>query len=525
MTAPSASAERRGGDGGASGAFTARVCHDAGVPHAAPLPTFRRAGAPRVEPLPFRVEDPHAFALACRPEAPALLETGGGEGPGWHVVPLAPRGALRSREGRTQLDWDGAPRAELAFPRGLDALRALSRALSSPRPSGELPFAGGLVLLLCYDLAHEIERLPRTTEDRDEWPWLVAIACPAAVLVDSRTGEARLAWIPDEGRAEAGLRFGLDAEEAAALRARVVSAAAGAAAPEGGPAGETVALATRAGYEAMVRAVLEHLHAGDIYQANVSQRFETPWSGSALPLYSELRRRNPSPQSGWMIDEGRELVVNSPERLVRLRGRELLTEPIAGTVPLPRGPETPRAEAAALARELVESRKCSAEHVMIVDIHRNDLGRVSAPGTVHVPRLMRVDRRAFVLQAVADIRGTLDAGKDAVDVIEAVFPGGCITGVPKIRCMEILDGLERAGRGPYTGAFGHLASWGDLDLAVLIRSAWLSRGRLAHAAGGGIVLDSDPGAEWEESLAKARSMALAIDALRAGARSVAGSGA
>jgi para-aminobenzoate synthetase component 1 len=150
---------------------------------------------------------------------------------------------------------------------------------------------------------------------------------------------------------------------------------------------------------------------------------------------------------------------------------------------------------------------------MLVDIHRNDLGRVARPGTVRVPNMMRIDRRRHVLQAVAEIRAELGEGKGPVDVIEAFLPAGCITGVPKVRCLQVLDELERWRRGPYTGSFGRIAAWGDLELNVLIRTAWKAAGHAAFQAGGGIVLDSDPESEWRESLAKVRSIDEAVRAL------------
>ena len=285
-------------------------------------------------------------------------------------------------------------------------------------------------------------------------------------------------------------------------------------APVGRPVGDLQARMTESQYVVMVERVLEHLRAGDIYQANVAQRFEVPWEGSGLALHAFLREQDPAQHSGWMRGPGWELCCNSPERLVSLRGAELLTEPIAGTDPLPQGGGLDEAGLNALIAGLEESAKDRAEHVMVVDIHRNDLGRVAAPGSVHVPAMMKVDRRRHVLQAVAEIRGRLAEGRDAVDVIEAMLPAGCITGVPKVRCMEILDDLEESRRGPYTGAFGWLATSGDLDLNVLIRSAWRIGEHLAFQAGGGIVLDSVPAREYQESLAKLKTLREAVESLQ-----------
>jgi anthranilate/para-aminobenzoate synthase component I len=482
---------------------------------------FRAAGAPRSERLPaLDGVDVHPLACALGDGCPALLETGG-EVAGWHAVMLAPRGWLVSRDRVTRLDWHGLRGGRTARGAGgLDSLRALLARLAAPPPAaGDTPLSGGLVLLAAYDLAHEIERLPCTTDDRDGWPWLLAVACPAALVVDVASGEARLRWLPDAGGEPGDLPWGLSSGEVDHLRAELARAAEAPAEPAGKPRGDVTSMVSAAEHGAMVARVVQHLHAGDVYQANVSVRFEVEWQGSALPLFGVLRRRNPSPFSGWLRHGEMEVVVNSPERMVSLRGRELLTEPIKGTATLPLGPDTPSADVERARATLLGSAKDAAEHVMIVDIHRNDLGRVSAPGTVHVPRMMRVDRRSHVLQGIAEIRGTLREGAGPVDVIEAMFPAGSITGVPKVRAMEVLDALERYRRGPYTGSFGWIAAHGDLDLDVLIRSAWTgSTGggerHLAFQAGGGIVLASEARAEHEECLSKARAMAEAVESLR-----------
>lgn len=490
------------------------------------LSAIPRAGAPRVERIGRVSADIDLHALALALACPALIERGDCTRESWHVLPLWPRGFIESGGGRVIIGWPGpGGGVVLREGRGLDALRDVLRVLATPPPAASLaadiPFAGGLVVLLNYSLAHEIEQLPSTTEDRDGLPDLLAHACPGAVLVPRGGGDALLAWLPVEEHGD-GPRWGLTEKEAL-LHLGAARHALKDPHPldlddsphEGRPLSLPHALWERADHEAAVSEVIENLRAGEIYQANVTQRFEAKWEGSALPLHAILRRTNPSPFSGWFRGLGRgwDVVSGSPERLVRLRGRELLTEPIKGTAVLPRGRETPDDEIIALAAGLASSAKDQAEHVMIVDLHRNDLGRVSAPGSVRVEQMMRLDRRSHVVQAVADIRSTLRDGADAVDVIEAMFPAGSVTGVPKIRAMEILDTLERWSRGPYCGSFGFISSWGDLDLNVLIRSAWRVGDRLAFAAGGGIVLDSDPGKEYDESLGKASALRAAIEEL------------
>lgn len=490
------------------------------------LARLRRPGAPRVERLGTVPADLDLHALALALECPALIERGDAPRESWHVLPICPQGVLDATAREIRIAWLGDGGGTIRREgRGLDALRDLLDAIARPRPDADIPFAGGLVVLLGYDLAHEIERLPSTTEDRDGLPRIHACACAAAVLVPCRGGEALLAWLPGEDAG--GPSWGLTADEAAlhatwarrAIREPGRFEGAGAADHDRGrPLGMVQPLWSQRDHEAAVESIVENERAGEIYQANVTQRFEIGWEGSALPLHAVLRRTNPSPFSGWIrgIGSDWQVVSGSPERLVRLRGRELLTEPIKGTVALPRGSATTQDEAARLGAQLVASEKDRAELTMIVDLHRNDLGRVSAPGSVRVEEMLRLDRRSHVVQAIADIRGTLAEGKDAVDVIEAMFPGGSVTGVPKIRAMELLDGLERWSRGPYTGSFGFVSPWGDMDLNILIRSAWQADGRLAFAAGGGIVLDSHPTREYEESLAKVAAMREAVETLRTG---------
>ena len=486
-----------------------------------PVPSDPRAGlpVPRLTRLGRVDEDVDLHAVALALDAPALVERGDAPLERWHVVPLAPTGFSSVGRIRTRLrfgddagEWDERPTPPPDAEPGLSALRAHWIASRTAPPPEDVPFASGLVVLLGYGLAREIERLPDAGERRDDLPTTCAVACAASLLVPVGGGEALFAWSPASLSAA-------DADGWIARCRSVLADPAAAAAglePAGRPIGPIEARWSREDHERAVRRIIEELRAGEIYQANLTQRFEVEWEGSALPLHGILRRTNPSPFSGWMRDpEGAwEIVSGSPERLVRRTGVELATEPIAGTAPLPRGRETPTADAARIAAGLVSSAKDHAEHVMIVDLHRNDLGRVSVPGTVRVERMMRLDRRSHVIQAIADIRGRAFELDGPTDVIRGLFPGGCVTGVPKIRAMEILGELEPAARGPYTGSFGLVSGWGDLDLNVLIRSAWRSGGRLAFAAGGGIVLDSDPSAEYRESLAKSQAMREAIEALR-----------
>ena len=257
----------------------------------------------------------------------------------------------------------------------------------------------------------------------------------------------------------------------------------------------------------MVSRALESIRAGDIYQANVSQQFSTPWQGPALPLYESLRRINPSPFACFLSAEGLQVVSCSPERLVCARDGYAQTRPIAGTRPRGISP----AEDALNSLELLLSEKERAEHIMLVDLARNDLGRVCRTGSVGVNELMTLEDYSHVIHIVSEVSGALRDGVDAVDVIRAVFPGGTITGCPKVRCMQILRTLEPVARGLYTGSLGVLGFDGTMDLNIAIRTMVVQDHRLSFHVGAGIVADSDPEREYHETMAKAGAL---IDALR-----------
>jgi para-aminobenzoate synthetase component 1 len=266
---------------------------------------------------------------------------------------------------------------------------------------------------------------------------------------------------------------------------------------------------TRAEHAALVRVVQEHIAAGDIYQANLSQRFELPWAAGGLALYAALRRISPAPFAGYLRAGGLEIVSASPERLLSVLAGRAITRPLAGTRPRSADPGADRA----LAAELLLSEKERAEHLMLVDLARNDLGRVADIGSVHVDELMVVEEHSHVRHIVSNVTARMRPGADPLDALAAVFPGGTITGVPKIRCMEILDRVEPVPRGFYTGALFYLTPSGRLDANILIRSAVVAGGRVAFHTGGGIVADSDPDREYEETLHKAEGMKLALEAV------------
>ncbi len=247
--------------------------------------------------------------------------------------------------------------------------------------------------------------------------------------------------------------------------------------------------------------------AGDIYQANLSLRFQKKFRGDGWQLYRRLKSVNPSPFGGYLRFGDWEIISCSPERLIRKEGDSLSTRPIAGTKPRGDTKEQDKLRRG----ELLLSPKEKAEHIMLLDLERNDLGKVCRKGSVHPDETMAVERYSHVQHIVSNVSGRLRPGASFTDILRAVFPGGTITGVPKIRCMQILDGLEPHARGPYTGSFGVMEASGDFDLNIAIRTLWRRGEDLYLQAGAGIVADSLPQAEYEETLQKAKAMALAAE--------------
>jgi anthranilate synthase component 1 len=264
---------------------------------------------------------------------------------------------------------------------------------------------------------------------------------------------------------------------------------------------------TREAFERMVRTGKEYIAAGDVYQVVLSQRFETALDADPFTVYRALRHVNPSPYMYFLRLGGRSIVGSSPEMLVRVEGRKVQTHPIAGTRPRGRTDE----EDVRLAEELKRNEKERAEHVMLVDLGRNDIGRVSAYGTVRVPRYMTLERYSHVMHLVSVVEGTLDDTHDRIDALVACFPAGTVSGAPKVRAMEIIAELENRRRGAYAGAVGYLDFAGNLDFCITIRTVVIEGGRAYVQAGAGIVADSNPTAEYEETRDKARAMIRALE--------------
>jgi anthranilate synthase component 1 len=394
---------------------------------------------------------------------------------------------------RLTLHADGCLRDDAGVVRQgrfLDALDAAWRAERLPPESDGLPFHGGWVLLLAYELAGEIEptlklRPPTTL------PLALAVRCPAAVIVDHVRGCTILV-------AEAGHEDLLDVLEADL-----------AVVPPIPPLAAPVDWDEDAPQQFLdgVARIHEHLHAGDIFQVNLSRAWRARYAQPPVPasLYAVLRQANPAPFAGLLQQPGWAVASSSPERLVEVRGGTAQTRPIAGT-----RPRLPGDDELARIRELSAHPKERAEHVMLIDLERNDLGRVCMPGSVEVDELMVVESYAHVHHIVSNVRGRLRADVTPGEVIAATFPGGTITGCPKVRCMEIIAALEDAPRGAYTGALGYLDRNGELDLNILIRTLTLAGDEVSLRAGAGIVADSVAANELDETRAKARGLLRAL---------------
>jgi para-aminobenzoate synthetase component 1 len=368
-----------------------------------------------------------------------------------------------------------------------------------------------------YDLGRFVERVPETTVDDVPMADCHLGFYGAILTIDHVDGRA---WVSAIGAPETDGQAASRLAEARADELAARMAAVGAAPAPSEQARRAPALQVRSNftwgeYLGAVRRAKEYIAAGDIYQVNLSQRLSVPLATASLDLYRRLRESNPSPFAGYFETPDGAVVSCSPERFLQVRGREVETRPIKGTRPRGGTPE----EDARLAADLLASEKDRAENVMIVDLERNDIGRVCEFGSVHVPELFALESYATVHHLVSTVRGRLRPECTALDCLRACFPGGSITGAPKVRSMEIIEELEPTRRGVYTGAIGYLCFSGDMDVNIVIRTAIVKDGTAHFQVGGGIVADSDPEAEYQETLDKGRAFGDAL-AAEAGAKSI-----
>lgn len=467
-------------------------------------------GAPaRVEPAPRWVDPLAALRSIASRHRPVLLYSGPEAHPAarYSILAWDPAAEVTLHAGGAEYahSWTGVRKVERAAcgdPLGL--LRSLLP-VGNQGP-GLSPFSGGAIGWLGYGLRRSIERLPEAASDPLRQPDAWFGIYDGALVFDHRERRTSMVVAPcgpeiapprqAEARAAgrmADLRQALDETRTATI------------VPDSprNPAAVVARMAVPRGtYLAQVRRVLDLIAAGDLYQVNLSHRITCPLLESPLDLFLRLMHRNPSPFSAYLDAGPLQVVCASPERLVALRGDRARSSPIKGTRPRGAAPEEDRR----LAEELLGSAKDRAENVMIADLVRNDLGRVCAPGSVRTLALCGLESFATVHHLVSTIDGRMRQGRDRFDLVRALFPGGSMTGAPKIRAMEVIAALEGEERGVYSGSLGYLSQDGGCDFNIVIRTIVCGDGRAHLRVGGGVVADSDPECEFKETLDKARAL-------------------
>ena len=463
-----------------------------------------------------------AFAKLRRGPFAFLLESAPAGSETWSrytFMGSEPRRAWRLMDGTVEewtpdAGWHGTRRPADPF--------ADLRALLVRQQPADVPelgaFWGGAVGYFGYDVVRHIERLPAPPARTTQAPDALFLFTGTVVIMDHLRSQARIVAtveVPGELPDERGLRALYERAEREVgetlARLRAPAPLPPLDPDPGAPPAQGTGRYAREKFLADVERIREYIVAGDCFQALLSRRIETPHDFDTAALYRVLRAINPSPYMYHLVLDGTELVGSSPELLVRVAGDRVVVRPIAGT--RPRG-ATP-ADDVRMTEEILSDEKERAEHVMLVDLGRNDVGRIARYGTVQVTELMKVERYSHVLHMTSQVEGELPPASSALDVFRAVFPAGTMTGAPKVRAMEIIDELEPERRGPYAGAVGWIAA-GDrrMDLAITIRTCVVSGGVASVQAGAGIVYDSVAEREWEETENKARAMLTAIGRVR-----------
>jgi len=432
--------------------------------------------------------DPLALYHHVCPDGPGFLEslnplpkTGR-----FSIVPLRRRerywlqnGTLFYQDDDLPVELPGAPLATL------DSILR-KRTVST---AAETPFPGGFFGYFGYDLANQIEELPHNALRDLQIPDLQLYWIDITAVYDHQTGQLTLATLdPAVDLKDFAVQIKKSQQHFPRRTLNITQP------PE--------PIISRKKFISMVEQGKEYISAGDIYQVNLSCRFDGALEGSSTELYGRLREINPSPFSCYLNFPDIEIISSSPERLVSLHNGLAETRPIAGT--RPRGNTRP--EDRFLEKQLLAHPKERAEHIMLLDLERNDLGKVCRAGSVEVDELMVLEQYSHVTHIVSNVRGELETNCGPFELLQAIFPGGTITGVPKKRCMEIIDELEPVGRGSYTGSAGYISACGNMDLNILIRSFQRIGNKLTYQTGAGIVADSIPEQEWQECLHKGEAM-------------------
>ena len=471
------------------------------------------------------VAGPLDLALWAEAAADALglawLDGDGGHTPRgrWSFLTWNPHRTLRWGGGQLREEiWDPAedrrlqratmtadPLATLA---AVLASEAVDRAAENPREAPPVPWCSGAILTLAFELADAIERQlalpPADASDRFvDWPELTVACYDSVLALDETAGELWLAARLPADRPPSGV---LTTFEAVAAKANTLRSSP-ASRP---PLARAARTATRAParYRSAVKAIQDLIASGDVYQVNLSRALRTTWAAPPFELFQRHRALGRVPHGAYLdLGHGQTVAAFTPERFLALRGREVSTSPIKGTRPRGNSTAADQREIAAL----TASAKDRAEHLMIVDLERNDLGRVAIPGSIRVDPGFGVESYASVHHLVSTVHGTLRPEVGPLELLRATFPGGSVTGAPKIRAIDTLRRLEGEPRRLYTGALGYWDAAGDLDLALPIRTALVSSGAVEYRVGGGIVIDSDPDAEWQETEDKARAFVQVLE--------------
>lgn len=433
----------------------------------------------------------------------------------WSILVGKPDRILTVWGNRIRLEGPGSIRFMKGNP--LIILDRLWRAKSVIPQEGWPPFLGGAVGFFSYDLARRLESLPEIAKDDLGWPEMGFLFFDEAVVVDHLRDEVWIIVLAHVAGRDPMVAYRQAVQRLEALEDRLKCSFPPSdwdrATPSVSSEPWVRSTSTPSEFTAMVRRAKAYIAAGEIYQANLSQRLSMPLPDTPWRLYRKLTRINPSPFSAYADLGFLRIVGASPERFLRIQDKWVETRPIAGT--RPRG-ETPD-EVARFRRELFLSEKERAEHIMLVDLERNDLGRICRFGSVEVNELMTLEEYSHVIHIVSNVRGILRDDVGLPEIISATFPGGTISGCPKIRSLQVIEELEPVRRHLYTGALGYLSYSGCLDFNLMIRTAFIADGWVHVQVGAGIVADSDPDREYEETLHKAKAL---LEAFEAAARSI-----
>jgi anthranilate synthase component 1 len=474
------------------------------------IPVFEEVAADLETPV-------SAFLKIARGDYAFLLESvrGGEKWGRYTFLGSDPFMVMRARKNRLDIIRPGIGIELRSVANSFEELRAEIKRYRAPELPNLPRFFGGAVGFLAYDIVRCFEKIPESAADDLGTPDFNLMFTDTVLCFDNvRQTLKIIANVPIEEFASIKMAY----QSARIKIDEIIERLKRPAVPPFLESVSNVAIndasitsnMTREGYMAMVSAAKEYIAAGDVIQVVPSQRFEAPLTAHPFNIYRSLRTINPSPYMFYLRLGEQTLVGASPEVMVRVEGREITLRPIAGT----RRRGVTEAEDRELEAELLADPKERAEHVMLVDLGRNDVGRVSEIGSVKVTELMVVERYSHVMHIVSNVVGVLRQECDAFDAFAATFPQGTVSGAPKIRAMEIIDELESVRRGVYAGAVGYFSYTGNTDTAIALRTLLIRNNRVYIQAGGGVVADSDPGAEFEESVNKARAMVRALQAAR-----------